>query len=372
MDQYYMKRALQLAEGGRGHVNPNPMVGAVIVKDNRIIGEGYHEVYGQAHAEVNAFQSCKESAEGATLYVTLEPCSHYGKTPPCVDLVIKEKVNRVVIGSLDPNPLVAGRSIKKLQAAGIEVTVGVCEEACNRLNAVFMKYIVTKEPFVVLKTAMSLDGKIATVTGESKWITGEIAREDVHKLRNTLMGIMVGSETVITDNPLLTCRLQNGRNPVPIVVDSRLRLPLECYLVENAKVNGLIVATLKHADMAKRAMLIQKGVTVLEVKEQEGHVCLKELMKQLGELGIDSILLEGGATLNEAALKANIVDHVQCYISPKLIGGEMAKTPVGGQGIHVLKDAIALENIEISKVGEDVCIKGDVKKKEEDKCLQAL
>lgn len=371
MDQYYMERALKMAEKGRGKVNPNPMVGAVIVKDGKIIGEGYHRVYGQAHAEVNAFASCKESAEGATLYVTLEPCSHYGKTPPCVDLVIKEKVSRVVIGNLDPNPLVAGKGIKKLEDQGIAVTVGVLAEECMRLNEVFMKYIVQKEPFVVMKTAMTLDGKIATATGESKWITGEAARKEVHQLRGTLMGIMVGSGTVLKDNPYLTCRLEGGRNPIPIVVDSRLRMPLTSHLVEGAPENGLIVATLASADQLQKELLRQRGVNVIEVEALNGHVNLKALMKQLGALGIDSILLEGGSTLNEGAIKAGVVDRVMSYISPKLVGGEDAKTPIGGEGIDILEKAVLLEALEIHEVGEDFCITGKVKK-EEGTCLQEL
>lgn len=364
MDEYYMTKALALAKKGRGKVNPNPMVGAIIVKEGRIIGEGYHMAYGEAHAEVNAFKNCKESPEGATLYVTLEPCSHYGKTPPCVELVIKEKVSRVVIGNLDPNPLVAGRGIKQLEAAGIAVTVGVLKAECYRLNEVFMKYIVQNVPFVVMKTAMSLDGKIATVTGESRWITGETARKEVHKLRNNLMGIMVGSETVLRDNPFLTCRLEGGRNPIPIVVDSRLRLPLESHLVKGTLENKLIVATLKTAPHDKKQALISQGVRVLEIEEEEEHVNLKLLMSKLGKLGIDSILLEGGATLNEAALRAGIVDQVKCYISPKLIGGEKAKTPVGGKGISKLQEAICLEGLEVHQVGEDLCITGKVKKEE--------
>ncbi len=369
MDKYYMAHALELAKKGRGKVNPNPMVGAVIVKGGKIIGEGYHMAYGQAHAEVNAFKSCTESAEGATLYVTLEPCSHYGKTPPCVDLVIREKVSRVVIGNLDPNPLVAGRGIKKLEACGISVTVGVLAEECSRLNEVFMKYITTKMPFVVMKTAMTLDGKIATATGESKWITGEAARKEVHTLRNALMGIMVGSGTALKDNPYLTCRLEDGRNPIPIVVDSRLRLPLTHYVVEHAPENQLIIATLTSADEVKKETLRQKGVNVIEVEALEGHVNLKALMKKLGELGIDSVLLEGGSTLNEAAIKAGIVDLVMTYISPKLVGGETAKTPIGGKGIGSLEKAVQLEVLEMHQVGEDICITGKVKK-EEGICLQ--
>nr|WP_306307346.1 bifunctional diaminohydroxyphosphoribosylaminopyrimidine deaminase/5-amino-6-(5-phosphoribosylamino)uracil reductase RibD [Cellulosilyticum ruminicola] len=301
--------------------------------------------------------------------MTLEPCSHYGKTPPCVDLVIKEKVGRVVIGNLDPNPLVAGRGIKKLEEHGISVTVGVLAEECMGLNEVFMKYIVQKEPFVAMKTAMTLDGKIATATGQSKWITGEAARKEVHELRNTFMGIMIGSGTVLKDNPYLTCRLEGGRNPIPIVVDSRLRMPLTSHLVEKASENKLIVATLASADPVQKEALRQKWVNVIEVEAVNGHVNLKTLMKRLGELGIDGILLEGGSTLNEAAIKAGVVDRIISYISPKLVGGERAKTPIGGEGIGSLEKAVLLEALEIHEIGKDFCITGKVKK-EEGACLQ--
>ena len=319
-----------------------------------------------------AFKNCVENAEGATLYVTLEPCSHYGKTPPCVVRVIKEKVKRVVIGMLDPNPLVAGRSIKRLQEEGIEVTVGVMEDKCKSLNAVFCKYILEQTPFVLLKTAMSLDGKIATVTGESRWITGEAAREEVHHLRHLLKGIMVGSETVLKDNPRLDCRITDGRCPIPIVVDSRLRIPLTSYLVTHAKVNHLIVATLETCEDEKVKKLEAVGVSVLKLPEKAGHVDLKALMQSLGVLGIDGILLEGGGTLNEAALKAGIVDQVRCYIHPSFIGGKEAPTPVTGEGFLKLQDSVVLQEVKIHQIGEDICIEGLVQKERGNECLQAL
>ena len=331
MDEKYMKMALELAKNGAGRVSPNPMVGAIIVKDNRIIAKGYHKEYGRDHAEVDAFKNAIQDVEGATMYVTLEPCSHYGKTPPCADKIVEKKISRVVIGSLDPNPLVSGNGVKKLIDAGIEVKVGILEENCKKLNEVFMKYISEKKPFVLMKSAMSLDGKIATYLGESKWISGEESRKDVHKLRNELSAIMVGVETVIKDNPELTCRIENGRNPIRIVVDSSLRIPIESKLVEGAREIKTIIATTNRADYEKSLSLKEKGVIVLITEDINKQVDLVDLMKKLGEMKIDSILLEGGATLNFSALSQGIVDKVQVYIAPMIIGGEKSKTIVGGR-----------------------------------------
>ena len=361
VNEKYMKYALTLARKGVGKVNPNPLVGAVLVKSGKIIGEGYHEFYGGAHAEINALKSARESVDGATLYVTLEPCAHYGKTPPCVEAIIKNKIAQVVIGSLDPNPLVSGKGILRLKEAGVQVVTGVLEEECKKLNEVFVKYIIQKEPFVVLKSAMSLDGKIATVTGESKWITGEAARYGVHQLRNTFLGIMVGVETVIKDDPQLTCRIMNGRNPIIIVVDSRLRIPMTSKILTGE--SKVIVATTRQAEQSKVSQLRELGISVLVLESHKGRVDLKQLMKQLGKLEIDSILLEGGASLNESALKAGIVDKVQFYIAPKIIGGEKAKTPIGGEGIKHLEDAIQIKDLKMQVGGEDIILEGYVERK---------
>lgn len=361
-DTHYMQLALELAAKGRGTVAPNPMVGAVIVKDGRIIGAGYHEKFGEGHAEVNAFRSATEDVAGATIYVTLEPCSHYGKTPPCSDKIIEMKIGRVVIAALDPNPLVSGRGVKKLQAAGIEVVTGVLAEESSRLNEVFMKYIVAKEPFVVMKAAMSLDGKIATRTGESQWITGQAARERVHQLRSALSGIMVGVQTVITDDPQLTSRIPGGKNPLRIIVDSSLRIPLEAKVLRDQDSAKTIIATTEQVDRNKAALLEEAGIELLTVPAKDGRTDLKALMRVLGERGIDSILLEGGATLNFAALQAGIVDKVQVYIAPKLIGGETAKTPVGGEGIEKLSQAFGVLDLKASAVGEDILLEGYISK----------
>ena len=352
-----MKYALELARKGEGFVNPNPMVGAVIVKDGAVIGEGYHRRFGQPHAEVEAFRSAKESTEGATLYVTLEPCSHYGKTPPCADLVIEKKVKRVVVGILDPNPLVAGRGIRKLQDAGIDVTVGVLEEECRKLNEIFLKYILDKKPFVLMKAAVSLDGKIATAKGESKWISGEKSRERVHKSRGKYAAIMAGINTVLEDDPQLTCRVEGKKSPIRVIVDSNLRIPLESKIIKTAKDVPVIVATISD-DLNKIKYLETMGANVLRVEQKDGRVDLDCLVSKLGEMNIDSILIEGGGTLNYSALEAGIVDKVELYIAPKIIGGTNAKTFVEGLGISKLSDAFNVNFNEVSKVGEDILIEG--------------
>ena len=365
LNEKYMKLAIELAKKGIGKVNPNPLVGAVIVKDGRIIGEGYHKEYGGSHAEVNAIDNAIESVEGATIYVTLEPCSHYGKTPPCVEKIIKNKIKKVVIGSVDPNPLVCGNGIKKLKDVGIEVETGVLENECNKLNEVFRKFIVKKKPFVVMKVAMSLDGKICTSSGESMWITGEESRENVHKLRNNLSGIMVGVDTVIKDNPKLTCRINGGRNPRVIIVDSTLRIPIDSNVIENRENNGIIIATTDLCDKEKKSVLESMGVRVLEIKAKKNRVDLNQLMAKLGELNIDSILLEGGSKLNFSALESKIVDKIQVYIAPKIIGGDKSKTPVGGDGVSKLKDSFKVNHMSVEKIGEDILLEGYLNQEED-------
>lgn len=362
MDEYYMKLALGLAEKARGRVNPNPMVGGVIVKGDQIIGRGYHKSYGGAHGEINAFENAREDVEGATIYINLEPCSHYGKTPPCVDKIIEKKIGRVIIGCLDPNPLVGGKGVEKLRKSGIEVVTGILEEECKALNEVFMKYIIEKKPFVTMKVAMSLDGKIATKTGESKWITNSKSRENVHRLRDEVSGIMVGVNTVIADNPELTSRVKNGRNPIRIIVDSKLRIPLDSKVLKNQEEAKTIIATTNKADMEKKKRIEQKGVKVLIIKSLEGRVDLEDLMLRLGEEKIDSILLEGGSTLNFSALDQSIVDKVQVYIAPKIIGGEKSKTPVGGRGIEALGDGFQLKDISYRRLDEDLLIEGYIRR----------
>ena len=358
-DKEYMCRALELAKRGRGWTSPNPMVGAVIVKEGRIIGEGWHERYGQAHAERNALAACSESPAGANLYVTLEPCCHYGKQPPCVDAILEAKISRVIIGSADPNPLVSGKGVRILRENGVSVTENVLREECDRINRIFFHYIQTGRPYVTMKYAMTLDGKIAAYTGASKWITGEAAREHVHEQRHCHTAIMVGVGTVLADNPLLTCRIPGGKNPVRIICDSRLRTPLTSQLVTTAGQIPTIIATCSTAK-EKHVPYEKAGCRILAAKEREGHVDLPDLMRKLGQEKIDSILLEGGGTLNWAAMESGIVQRVQAYIAPKLFGGCEAKTPVEGRGFPKPAEAVKLKNSSIIRLEQDFLIEGEV------------
>lgn len=357
MDSEYMKRAILLAENGIGKVNPNPLVGAVVVREARVIGEGWHQAYGQAHAEVNAVDNAEargEPVNGATVYVNLEPCCHYGKTPPCTELLIRKQVKRVVIGILDPNPLVAGKGVQRLKEAGIEVTVGMLEQECRKLNEVFCHFIKYRRPFIVLKAAMSLDGKITAPSGESKWITEESARKDVQLLRNRYSAIMTGVETVIKDDPELTCRLEGGRNPARIILDSRLRIPLESRVLAHQRGNRTVIACTEAASPGKVSELEARGVRVLPCGSRNGRIDLEDLVLKLGGLSVDSVLLEGGATVNDSAFSQGIVDKLIVYIAPKIIGGENSKTAVGGHGIERLDQAYPLEIESMERVGEDL------------------
>ena len=366
-----MRRAIELAKKGGGYVHPNPLVGCVVVKDGEIIAEGYHEKYGEFHAERNALTRCQSETKDASLYVTLEPCCHYGKTPPCTEIIIEKGIKKVFVGILDPNPLVAGKGVKILQDAGIEVEVGLCENEIREMNKVFLKYITTKRPYVIMKTAMTLDGKIAAYTGDSKWVTNEESRKMVHELRSELAGVIVGIGTVLADDPMLTCRLEgNHHQPVRIVVDSNLRIPVDSQLVKTAKdYRTYVISTevekssinVNKFDDSKKQGFLDKlemtGVQVIQCKSKDGHVDINDLMSQLGAQGIDSLLLEGGGTLNAAFLEAGCVDEVWAFIAPKIIGGEGAKTPVSGKGIDKMSEAINLQDIDIQNINGDILIK---------------
>ncbi len=361
----YMRRALELARKGEGHTSPNPMVGCVVVKDGRIISEGYHEKYGEFHAERNALTRCTEDTTGADLYVTLEPCCHQGKTPPCTDIIIEKKIARVFVGSMDSNPLVAGKGVQILREHGIYVETGILEEECLKLNEVFYHYITTKTPFVVMKYAMTLDGKIACATGDSKWVTGEIARTQVHRMRGRYRGIMVGIGTVLADDPMLNCRVEGGVDPVRIICDSNLHIPLESQIVKTAsEIETIVACSHESLEAEKKQEKIRKlkeaGIQLIGTEGAHG-VNLVELMKKLGEQNIDSILLEGGGTLNASALEDGIVNKVYAYIAGKLIGGMDARSPVEGMGIDRMADAITLKDMEIERLGDDFCIVGYVK-----------
>ena len=370
----YMRRALELARKGEGHTSPNPMVGCVVVKDGRIISEGYHEKYGEFHAERNALTRCTEDTTGADLYVTLEPCCHQGKTPPCTDIIIEKKIARVFVGSMDSNPLVAGKGVQILRDHGIYVETGILEEECLKLNEVFYHYITTKTPFVVMKYAMTLDGKIACATGDSRWVTGEKAREQVHRMRGRYRGIMVGIGTVLADDPMLNCRVEGGVNPIRIVCDSNLHIPLESQIVKTAsEIETIVACSQDTLDAERKQEKIEKlkdaGIQLIGTEGAHG-VNLVELMQKLGEQKIDSILLEGGGTLNASALEDGIVNKVYAYIAGKLIGGMDARSPVEGMGIDRMADAIELKNMEIERLGDDFCITGYIGKNEGQTCLQ--
>lgn len=360
-DEKYILRTFQLARKGVGAVNPNPLVGAVIVKNNQVIGEGYHRYFGGLHAEVEAVEDAAAPVEGATVYVNLEPCAHHGKTPPCASMLIQKKVQRVVIAMRDPNPQVAGKGIEMLRNAGIDVTVGVLEADALDLNRVFVKYITTKWPYVVMKTAMTLDGKIATRVGDSRWVTGEAARKVVHDLRHEYSAIMVGVNTVIADDPELTTRRdKESRNPVRIIVDSAARIPMDSHVIKNPGEAKTIIAHTRKASAEKLQILREGDVETIEATGNDGKVDLNQLFKILGERGIDGILLEGGGMLNFSALQSKLVDEVITFVAPKIVGGEHAKSPVSGKGVDVMNQAYAVKEMRTMAIGDDLMIRGKI------------
>jgi diaminohydroxyphosphoribosylaminopyrimidine deaminase / 5-amino-6-(5-phosphoribosylamino)uracil reductase len=352
-----MRRALRLAAKGMGRTSPNPLVGAVIVKRGRLVGEGYHARAGGPHAEITALRMAGQAARGATLYVTLEPCTHYGRTPPCLPAVLGSGVERVVIGMKDPNPLVRGRGIRGLNRAGIDLKVGVLEEECRNLNEAFCKYIVTKEPFVILKAASTLDGKIATPTGESKWITGEVSRRFVHRLRDRADGVLVGIGTVLADDPELTARIRGGKHPYRIILDSRLRIPETAKVIERSPAETIVVTT-DMASNAQRARLERKGVRVVTVPSRMGRVDLKKCLSVLGKLEIMTLLIEGGSEINGAFLHEKLIDKLVLIVAPKLLGGRKALGVFGGEGVAQLKDAVMIQQLKARRLGADILLEG--------------
>lgn len=362
-DERWMQRAIELAKKGQGLVEPNPMVGCVIVLDNEKVGEGYHRLFGGPHAEVEAIASTKQrSLHGATLYVTLEPCCHTGKTPPCTEAVMNAGIKRVVVGTIDPNPKVAGQGIKQLQDAGIKVDVGVCEQTCKRLIAPFAKTVSNGTPWVIAKWAMSLDGKIATGTGDSKWISGEASRRFVHQLRAQVDAIMVGSRTVIADDPMLTARdVDVKRTATRVVVDSRLVIPADSQLVKSAGDIPVIIATGPGADHDKVHQLVDAGcdVWINETTEQDNR--LLPMLQMLCQRGMTNVLVEGGGGLLGALFDARLVDEVHCFVAPKLIGGAGAPGPVGGAGLKKIQDALTLIDVQSQTLENDIHIRGLVR-----------
>lgn len=358
-EQKYMKLAINLARKGCGYVAPNPMVGAVIVKDGKVIGKGYHHKCGGLHAEREALKNCIQNTDGVVMYVILEPCCHHGKQPPCVEAIAEARIRKVVIGSRDPNPLVSGKGIKYLKEQGIEVETDFLKEECDRLNYVFFYYIQTKLPYVVMKYAMTMDGKIATYTGDSKWITGEDARNQVHKDRHRYTGIMTGIGTVLADDPLLTCRMAGGKNPIRIICDTSLRTPLDSRIVSTADKVSTIIATCED-NSGRIAEYVKRGCEILTLPAKDHHIDLKKLMEKLGEKEIDSILMESGSTLSWSAMESGIVKRVQAYIAPKIVGGAEAKSPIGGNGVLEMSQAVHLKNSRISRLGTDFLIESEV------------
>lgn len=366
LNQRFMERAIELAKRGMGWTNPNPLVGAVIVKDGRIIGEGWHEKIGGLHAERNALKNCREDPAGAELYVTLEPCCHYGKTPPCTEAVIDAGIRKVYVGNSDPNPKVSGKGIQILRDHGIQVETGVLEKECRELNEIFFHYISSNIPFTALKYAMTLDGKIATCTGESQWITGKEARNHVHQLRHRYSAIMAGIGTVLADDPMLNARIDHGNHPVRVICDSKLRIPLDSKIVKTADQIPTIIATVSQ-NQEKCSMLKEKGCEILHTDPDQERVEIRQVMKELGRREIDSVLVEGGGTLNESLIKNHCIHKVYAYIAPKLLGGSDAKTPIEGKGIAGIQDAFCLDDLKIKRLGEDLLLEGGVKK-----CLPEL
>ena len=357
----FMQRALALAQRATGRTSPNPLVGAVIVKEGKVIGEGYHRKAGTPHAEVHALNVAGEDTKGATLYTNLEPCCHWGRTPPCTTALIDAGIAQVYIAEVDPNPNVAGKGVQQLQNAGITVHVGLCRQEASVLNEVHRKYIQTGKPFVILKIAMSLDGKIATVSGESQWITSEASRQRGHEVRDAVDAILVGRGTVAQDNPALTTRLQDraGQDATRIVLDSHGRTPPDARIFNPKSEAGVIVAVTPAAPPENVDTIEKAGAEVITVPAVSGKVCFKRLMEILGDREITSVLIEGGSEINAAALGAGIVDKVICFIAPKLIGGQQAPGPIGGAGIRSLRDIVNLQRMRVTPIADhDFLIEG--------------
>ncbi len=346
-----MDIALQNAKAMQGQTDPNPLVGSVIVNDNRIVGIGTHLKAGEPHAEIHAIRMAGDKAKGGTIYVTLEPCSHHGRTGPCAEAIVQAGIKKVVIATLDPNPIVAGNGVKILEDAGIEVITGVREQESIKMNEVFNKFIVEKKPFTILKAGATLDGKVATHAYSSKWITSEEARLDVHQLRSENMAILVGINTVLQDNPSLTARIPNGRNPVRVVMDSTLKIPLDANVVTDNQAETWIFTSKKH-DESKKLQLEEQGVRVF-VTTSEDTVDPKEVVGILGEHLVSSLFIEGGGNIHASFLENKLVDKVVLYFAPKLVGGKDAPTFLEGTGIAEMADAIDLVDTDIEKIGKD-------------------
>jgi diaminohydroxyphosphoribosylaminopyrimidine deaminase/5-amino-6-(5-phosphoribosylamino)uracil reductase len=359
-----MKKALELAEQGRGWTSPNPLVGAVVVRAGKVVGEGFHRTAGGPHAEIYALEQAGKQAQGATLYVTLEPCNHRGRTPPCTEAILKSGVTRVVAGMKDPNPRVKGGGLALLQSQGIDVSAGVCEHECTRLNEIFVKYAATSRPFVILKCAATLDGCIATRTGDSKWITNSHSRQFVHELRHGVDAVMVGMGTVLKDNPRLTTRLEGreGSDPARIILDTHLSIPLEARLLHLSSDSDTLLVTGTSPPAEKKEILERSGARILPVENYGDQIDLKALVKKLGDLQITSLLVEGGSRVNGSALRAAIVDKVYMFYAPKICGGNDGVPICSGPGVDLIEQTTRLKDISIRRFEDDVVIEGYVEK----------
>ena len=376
IDKKYMRMAIELAKKGEGAVNPNPLVGAVVVKDGKVVGKGYHRFFGGSHAEVYALEEAGKEACGATIYVTLEPCSHYGKTPPCAKKIIDMGIKKCFVGSSDPNPQVAGKGVAMLKKAGIEVVESVLKDKCDKLNQVFFKYIKTKIPYLFLKCAITLDGKIATKTGNSKWITNEIAREKVQFYRNKFMGIMVGINTVVLDNPSLTARIQNGVNPFRVVVDPHLKIDENCKVVKNNEDEKTVIITSQKNQFVENSENINDKDFEIKMKQKrlsqnnkvkfifldKEKFSFKEMLEEIGKMGIDSVLLEGGESLISLAFKEEVIDAGEIFVANKILGDKNAKPFISGFSKDKMEEAILLNNVKNNIYGENVGMKFYLKK----------
>lgn len=355
-DIHYMKLALRLARKGAGRTSPNPMVGAVVVRKGVVIGQGFHQKAGGPHAERIALDAAGEKAKGATLYLNLEPCNHFGRTPPCSRLILERGISKVVFGMTDPNPKVKGGGAGWLGSQGVEVVPGVLEQECRRLNEFFVKWIVTDRPFVVLKAAISLDGRIATRTGDSKWISSERSRLLVHRMRNEVDGVLVGIGTVIKDDPLLTVRLPKGKikDPLRIVIDPRLRISPKARILNDTGKTLIVTGTGVSPD--KWEKLESKGAEILSLPEQEGHISIKDLLTDLGRRGLTSLLVEGGAEVYASFLSEGQVDKLVLFIAPLLVGGRQAKGMIGGRGAAQITEAIRLKEMKVKAWAGDILV----------------
>ncbi|MDP7244701.1 MAG: bifunctional diaminohydroxyphosphoribosylaminopyrimidine deaminase/5-amino-6-(5-phosphoribosylamino)uracil reductase RibD [Flavobacteriales bacterium] len=351
----YIDIAIKLAEKGRGYVSPNPLVGCIIVKRGKIVGRGYHKKYGEEHAEINALKAAGKKANNATMYVNIEPCSHWGKTSPCTEKIVEAGIREVIVGVEDPNPLVDG--YKELKFRGLKTRIGILRDKAKKLNEAYIKYTKTKKPFVILKLAMSLDGKIATSSGDSKYITSRAARKYVHQLRNDVDAVMVGINTITRDNPMLDSRLVKGKNPKKIVVDSSLKISERSKILKEP--SKVIIATTKKAPRKKIDKLQHKGARIIILNPKKGLVDLKELAKELGKSEIASVMIEGGAELSGNAIKEGIVDKLLIFTAPKIIGNGLG--PIKNLGIKKVNKAIKLKNILTKKIGKDFLVEGNLK-----------